>query len=290
MIMTLLHIDLNELPVKGLDVQILNECTIKKVGHKAFLISNTAVLLIKSGSLRISFRDVFLELFAHDLVVLSKGGALVILETDPQLKLFYLSFSTAFAIENCNKQALLNAFYFLSGKSIGKVSLDLKSYLVVSLIYKLMYQVNSDKAIRHVATELQRISFNLFLYELRCIYGYFVSDYHLSFTRNENLTIQFLNILAIHFKEQHRVQFYAGVLYVTAGYLNKVVKQTAGKPVKRILEETLIMEAKNRLDDDQITINRLSEELGFNSPSSFSTFFKKHVGIAPSVYRSSLSK
>ncbi|WP_157485279.1 helix-turn-helix domain-containing protein [Flavobacterium sp. ACAM 123] len=290
MLTTLLHIDLNELPVKGLDVQILKDCILTKEKHEAFFINNTAVLLIKSGSLRLSFRDVFFELFENDLVVLSKGASLAILGTDPQLQLFYLSFSTSFAIENCTKQALLDAFYFLSGKSVRKVSLDLKSTLVVSLIYKLIYQVNKDSAIRQAATELQRISFNLFLYELRCIYGHFVSDYHLSFTRNENLTIQFLNILAIHFKEQHSVQFYAGVLYVTAGHLNKVVKQTTGKPVKKILEETLIMEAKNRLDDDQITINRLSEELGFNSPSSFSTFFKKHVGIAPSVYRSSLSK
>ena len=290
MLTTLLNIDLDELPVKGLDVHILKDCILKKQSHEAFFIRNTVVLLIKSGSLRVSFQDVLLELFAHDLVVLSKGATLTILGTDPQLKLFYLSFSTTFAIENCNEQALLDAFYFLSSKNIGKVSLDLKSSLIVSLIYKLMYQVNSDTAMQHVATELQRISFNLFLYELRCIYGQFVSDYHLNFTRNENLTIQFLNILAIHFNEQHSVQFYAGVLHVTAGYLNKVVKQTTGKPVKKIIEETLVMEAKNRLDDDQITINRLSEELGFNSPSSFSTFFKKHVGIAPSAYRSSLSK
>jgi AraC-like DNA-binding protein len=117
-----------------------------------------------------------------------------------------------------------------------------------------------------------------------------VSDYHLSFTRNENLTIQFLNILAIHFKEQHSVKFYAGVLYVTPGHLNKVVKHTTGKSVKRILEETLIMEAKNALEDDQITINFLSEYLGFNCPSAFSTFFKKHVGKSPTVYRSSISK
>jgi len=290
MIMTLLHIDLNELPVKGLDVRILKNCTLKKVSDDAFLINNTVVLLIKSGSLRISFQGIFLELFAHDLVVLSKGASLVILGTDPQLKLFYLSFSAAFAIENCNKRALLDAFYFLSGKSVEKVSLDLKSSLVISLIYKLMYQVNSDRAIRYVATELQRISFNLFLYELRCIYGYFVSDYHLNFTRNENLTIQFLNILAVHFREQHNVKFYAGVLYVTPGHLNKVVKHTIGKSVKRILEETLIMEAKNAPEDDQITINFLSEYLGFNCPSAFSTFFKKHVGKSPTVYRNSLSK
>lgn len=72
MIMTLLHIDLNELPVRGLDVQILKDCTLKEVSDEAFLINNTVVLLIKSGSLRISFQGVFLELFAHDLVVLSK--------------------------------------------------------------------------------------------------------------------------------------------------------------------------------------------------------------------------
>ena len=290
MLTTLLNIDLDELPVKGLDVHILKDCILKKQSHEAFFIRNTVVLLIKSGSLRVSFQDVLLELFAHDLVVLSKGATLGILGTDPQLKLFYLSFSTTFAIENCNKQALLDAFYFLSGKNTGKVSLDFKSSLVVSLIYKLLYQVNSDTAIQHVATELQRISFNLFLYELRCIYGYFVSDYRLNFTRNENLTIQFLNILAIHFKEQHNVSFYAGALYVTAGHLNKAVKQTAGKSIKRIIEEALIIEAKNALEEQQITIKLLSEELGYNSSSTFSTFFKKQVGISPTGYRNSLNK
>lgn len=289
MLRTLLHIDLNELAVRGLSVQIIKNCMLKKDGHEAFIIRNTTVLLIKSGSLRIRFQDVFIELFAHDLVVLSKEAALAIVSIDSQLQLFSLSFSNEFAIENCNRQSLLDAFYFISGQSIGKLSLDLKCFLVLSLIYKLLYQVNKDSEVRQLATDLQRISFNLFLYELRCVYGHFASDYHLNFTRNEDLTIQFLNIVAIHFKEQHRVQFYAGVLYVSAGHLNKVVKQTIGKSVKKILNEALVMEAKTALEDAQITITLLAEELGFSCCSTFCTFFKKHVGISPRVYRKRLS-
>jgi AraC family transcriptional activator of pobA len=289
MLRTLLQIDIDTLITSGFDIQILKDCIVIKNGDKSFINTNTAILLIKSGGLRIRLREVCLELSAQDLVILTKGLIVAILEADPKLKLFYFSFTKAYAMKNCNSKALIDAFYLSSGQNIEKVQLDSKSFFLVSIIYKLMYHSTRDNDSQSKDSELRRVGFDLFLYKLRSIYGEFTNDYHLNFTRNENVVIQFLNLMDIHLKEQHSVQFYASALHVTSGHLNTIVKQILGKTVKIILEERLVKEAKKALEDSQITITSISAELGFNCAFNFSAFFKKYAGISPTAYRSSLS-
>ncbi len=286
MLRTLLQIDIDTLEVNGFDIQILKDCSVIKNGDEPFINSNTAILLVKSGGLRMRLREVCMELSAQDLVVLTKGQAVEIIEISPKLKLFYLAFTMDYATKNCNRKALTDAFYISSGQNIEKVQMESQSFLVVSIIYMLMYQINNEIDVRLKVSKSKRVSFNLFLYEIRCVYRQFVGDYHLSFSRNENLTSSFLRLLACHFKEQHSAKFYATVLFVTTVHLNRVVKQTMGKTVKKTIEEALGIEAKNALEDTQKTIGAIALELGFESHSSFSTFFKKYAGVSAIEYRS----
>jgi AraC-like DNA-binding protein len=197
-----------------------------------------------------------------------------------------ISFSSEFSLKNCLKKEFIETFYFFIGKIPVKITLDEKEFLVLSLIYKLIYFVNKDAGKNGLDLELQRISFNLFLYELRLIYAKYTSETSQQFTRKESLIIQFLTILAIHYKKKHNAQFYAGALFVTPAHLNKIVKQVTGKTVKKIIVEAIINEAEQLLEDSQLTIIDIAEELEFTTANSFTIFFKKHTSISPSQYRS----
>lgn len=286
MVKELINIELNVAPNKGLHIRIIKNYVIKTTSEDSFTVNNFCILLIKSGKFKIQLTDTIQDLSSRDLVVIPKNSICTLLEAEDKLQLYLISFTSEFAFQNCFKKDLVDAFYFFIAKPSLKIALDHKDFLVLSLIYKLIYFVNKDVKIDGLERELQRMSFTLFLYELRLIYANYTSESSLNFSRKESLIIQFLSTLAIHCKKQHSVKFYAGSLFITSGHLNKIVKQITGKTVKILIAEAIIIEAKNLLDDCQLTVAIIAEELEFSSSSSFSVFFKRHTSISPSRYRS----
>ena len=286
MIKDLINIELKDLPIPGLDIHIIKKYVVKSEPAESFIVSNFSLLLIKSGKFRIQLKEIIQDLSERDLLVIPKDSFCTLLEVEGKLQLYLISFSSEFAAEHGLQKKLVDSFYFFIGKASLKIALEEKEFLVLSLIYKLIYFVNKDAKQNGVDAELQRISFNLFLYELRLIYTKYTSDTSQHFTRKESLIIRFLTILAIHYKKQHNAPFYAGALYVTTGHLNKIVKQVTGKTVKKLIIETIISEAENLLEDQQLTIVDIADELEFPTANSFSVFFKKHTSRSPSQYRS----
>ena len=286
MIRDLIHIELNDMPIEGLGIHVIRKYVVKTAANESFLANNLSILLVKSGKFKLQLQEIIHDLSARDLLVIPRNSYCTILEVHDKLQFFLISFTSDFALKNCLKKELIDSFHFFIAKSSIQINLDEKDFLVLSLIYKLIHFVNRDAVQNGVEKELQRISFNLFLYELRLIYNKYFTEDALGFTRKESLTIQFLTILTIHCRKQHTAKFYAGSLFVTLGYLNKTVKQITGKTVKELIDDAIIMEAKNLLEDPQFTIAAIAEELEFTTVSLFSRFFKRHTSISPSQYRS----
>ncbi|HEU4791361.1 MAG TPA: helix-turn-helix transcriptional regulator [Flavobacterium sp.] len=286
MIKELVNIELKDLPIVGLDIRIIKKYIVKTSFNESFTVNNLSILLIKSGNFKFQLKEAIQDLTARDLIVIPKNSFCTLLEVQEKLQLFLISFSSEFAVENCLRKELVDSFYFFVRKESMKIALEEKDFSVLSLIYKLIYYINKDAKRNCFDFELQRISFNLFLHELRFIYSKYTSETLLNFSRKESLSIQFLTTLAIHCKRQHSVSFYAGALFVTPGYLNKIVKQVTAKPVKILIVEAIIAEAKNLLEDSQFPIVIIAEELEFSNASSFSVFFKRYTSFTPSEYRS----
>lgn len=275
MIKDLINIELKDLPVEGLDIHIIKKYVIKTSADESFVVSNFSILLIKSGKFKIQLKEIAQELTARDLMIIPKNSYCTILEVHDKMQLFLISFTSDFVFKNSLKKELVESFYFLIAKSSMKIQLEEKDFLVLTLIYKLIYLVIKDVEKNVFDQDLQRISFNLFLYELKQIYIRYNTNLILNLTRKESLTIEFLTIVTIHCIKHHSVKFYAGSLFVTSGYLSKIVKQTTGKTVKRIIADAIIIEAKNLLEDLHLTITMIAEELEFSDAYTFSKFFKK---------------
>jgi len=285
MIKDILNIELKDQSVEGLDIHIIKKYIVKTDRNESFLSSNLSILLIKSGRFKIKLKEIVQDLTAHDLLIIPKNSFCTLMEIEDKLQLYIITFSCDFAFKNTLRKELVDSFYFLVRKEPLRINLEDKDYLVLSMIYKLIYFVNKDSKNNGYINDLQRISFNLFLYELKIIYSKYTSGILLNFSRKENLTIQFLTILSIHCRKQHQVKFYAGALFVTPAYLSKIIKDTTGKPAKDFINEAVIIEAKILLEDLQLTIFEIAEELEFSNVHNFSDFFRYHTSISPSQYR-----
>jgi len=75
---------------------------------------------------------------------------------------------------------------------------------------------------------------------------------------------------------------------IPLNYLSQVINEDLNKNFYTFINEFCINEAKRLFSDPKYKNRSISEilfEVGFNSRSTFYSFFKKITGITPSAYR-----
>ncbi|MCB0544375.1 MAG: helix-turn-helix transcriptional regulator [Lewinellaceae bacterium] len=80
-------------------------------------------------------------------------------------------------------------------------------------------------------------------------------------------------------------QDYADNLSVHVNYLNRSVKKVTGKPTSAHISERIVSEAKALLQHTNWNISEIAFALGFEYPTYFNNFFKKHSGATPKAVR-----
>ena len=96
-----------------------------------------------------------------------------------------------------------------------------------------------------------------------------------------NLSDRFFRLLATNYKTNRSVKFYADKLNLTPKYLSTAIKRITGRPILDWIHEAILIDAKMLLRTTDMTVQEISEQLNFSSPSAFVQFFKKHTGKTP---------
>lgn len=97
-----------------------------------------------------------------------------------------------------------------------------------------------------------------------------------------------LSLIAAHHRTAHDVVFYADHLAITPRYLSQVTKAAVGKSPKRIIDEYLLHEAETMLCTTMLSIQEISDRLGFSSQVQFSRFVQRERHCTPSELRRAL--
>lgn len=113
---------------------------------------------------------------------------------------------------------------------------------------------------------------------------YAVSDAKQSL-RATDIYNEMMSLVAAHYQKEHSVAFYADKLNITTRYLSKVTDNIVGKSPKQVISDYLMNEAKMLLDNSRLTIQEISDKLGFSSQTIFSKFFKEQEKLTPTEYR-----
>ena len=81
---------------------------------------------------------------------------------------------------------------------------------------------------------------------------------------------------------------YAELLSLTYKSLNEICKLSSTQTTKQLIDAHTILEAKRKLCIDDIRIQQLADELGFDEVTNFVKYFKKHTLLTPTQFKKSL--
>jgi AraC family transcriptional regulator, transcriptional activator of pobA len=87
------------------------------------------------------------------------------------------------------------------------------------------------------------------------------------------------------FRASKRIAQYADKIGITEKRLQKAVNRIYGKPPKEIVDNRIILEAKRLLLYGNSSIKEITAELGFDEPTNFIKYFRKHMSQTPARVR-----
>ena len=103
--------------------------------------------------------------------------------------------------------------------------------------------------------------------------------------RPADLYNAFMSLVVQEHAKHHDVSYYCQRLSITQQYLSRVTAKTVQKTPKEILSEYLLHQATVMLQTSRLTVQEISQHLGFSSQAAFSRFFRSETTLSPIEFR-----
>lgn len=100
---------------------------------------------------------------------------------------------------------------------------------------------------------------------------------------------KFRSLLSVHYPETRNADAYADMLDISYNHLNTIVKAVTGSTAKTFIDDFIVMECKRQLAVSDLSVKELTYRMGFDEPTNFVKFFKKHTCLSPSRFKKSLT-
>jgi AraC-like DNA-binding protein len=97
---------------------------------------------------------------------------------------------------------------------------------------------------------------------------------------------EFLQLIEEHISSEKQISEYADMLNLSGYQLSTITKKVLGKKPSEVINEYIILESKRYLLATSDQVNQIAWNLGYEDPSYFIRFFKKHTGFSPDAFRS----
>jgi len=99
------------------------------------------------------------------------------------------------------------------------------------------------------------------------------------------IATKFLNLVQKNVHQEKLVMYYTDQLFVTKRRLDKATIKVYNKTAKELIVDELVNKSKILLAHTNKPIKDIALELNFMQETNFTAFFKKNLGISPSVFR-----
>jgi AraC-like DNA-binding protein len=101
--------------------------------------------------------------------------------------------------------------------------------------------------------------------------------------------VRFINLIDENYTKDLSVANYASLLLISGRTLSNLTNQLLNKTPSQMIQERIILEAQRLLVHSELNVNQIGYRLGFDDPSYFLKYFKKHTKMSPSDFRKAIS-
>jgi len=177
---------------------------------------------------------------------------------------------------------LQNSILFNDLFSVSQIQVKKQSKLFTGLLQQMMEELKNTKD-NSQADILQNLLHNFLLHSERE-------------RRKQNFTeikkgadldyvMLFKDLLEIDYKSQKQVNYYAKEILITEKRLNQATAKVLGKSPKQLIDDRIMLEAKRILAHTTESVKEIGYNLGFDEPTNFIKYFKKHSKFTPTEFR-----
>lgn len=93
------------------------------------------------------------------------------------------------------------------------------------------------------------------------------------------------SLINIHYRTEKFAAFYADKLGLSSKRINQIVQEELGYTLGQLIAIYTLVESKREISQNLKSLKEIAIDLGFNSQSYFSRFFKKHTGESPEEFK-----
>jgi len=105
-------------------------------------------------------------------------------------------------------------------------------------------------------------------------------------TRAESIFTEFIKLVENNFRNERRVGWYSQQLCITPKYLSETIKAVSHRTPNEWIDNYVTLEIRILLKNSSKSIKEIAQDLHFPNQSFLGKYFKEHVGMSPSKYRS----
>jgi len=161
-------------------------------------------------------------------------------------------------------------------------------------------QLQIEQLYEQILKEYRKDNYELDLLMAYCnlIFTYIEKCYKRQFKTRQPLynkiVLEFKRQLNEYYSKEPKilptVHYFAEQLNLSSNYFGDLIKHNTGKTASEIIQERIILVAKQQLKEDQHSISEIAYNLGFDYPTYFGRLFKKLTGNTPTEFKKQLNK
>ena len=192
-------------------------------------------------------------------------------------------FTDSFFCKNEQDSKFLNSsmlFSDLYDRATLKLSQDSSDFFNVLNAMKAEFEKETDAAQYHILHHMLHV---LLLQSEREMRKQGFEE--LKPSQNLDYLLEFKAKLEEHFKNEKSVNWYASELHLSEKQLYKITTSLLEKTPKQIIDERVLLETKRLLVHTTLSVKEIAYELGYEEPTNFIKYFKKHTQTTPAEFR-----
>ena len=239
-----------------------------------------ALTLLVRGRITANINHHLYDVIAPSFAAVLINQVISVIDSSEDTQQYIISFSPRFA-EDLNLQLPLDAH--IKAYMHPVFPLQQQQMKIATQYLSLLIEMAQTPNMGHI----REVALNLVRSMAYYIYGYYNRSCQTLnlLSRSEELTGHFLALVEHYSHIHHNIDWYASEMRLSPKYIANVVKQVTGRTAGDCITQNLIKQAKSMLLTTTLSIQEITDRLGFQNQSHFGTFFRRNVGVSPKKFR-----